>query len=78
MNNVHKIPESLNLEEKLIKSYAVKPHQAERLREIVLSIQTQHGYQVKESQIIDFMIDWALPRLTFNKDKIDIDGRKKC
>ena len=66
--------QKMKIDEGLISSYAVKENEARKLREICRDIDFKHGFKVKESQIISFILDYGLNRITYDTDGIRING----
>ena len=63
---------AMKLEEKYVKSVYIKPDKGKKLREIQKKIENETGVSVKESTIVDFLIDQGHRRLRVRKDGLEL------
>lgn len=62
----------MKLEEKLIQNVRINPQRALILRDKVKDIESKTGSRIKESDIVNFLIDEGINRITIGTNELKI------
>jgi len=62
----------MKLEEKLIQNVRINAKRSLALREAVKKIEDETGTRVRESEIVNFLIDECLKRIAVRKDTLKV------
>lgn len=62
----------MKIEDKLIQNVRINPERSLKLRKAVKRIEKETGSRIRESDLVNFLIDEGISRIKVNKDTLKI------